>query len=107
MSSINFDAYHSLKQNMGDLMPELKKVFIEDAHTLIREILEGLEKNDTNQILTAAHTLKSSAKSMGASKLADYCLDLENSINKESLSALYQTMSVEMDDVEKTLNSID
>lgn len=80
MQTINHDVFNALKEMMMDIIGELVNVFIEDSYKLLEEIEAGINTQDTALIVKAAHTLKSSAKNMGADKLAHYSLEIEESI---------------------------
>jgi len=97
--SVNSETLSMLKETMGEVFHDLKEIFIEDTPLLLDQVKEGLNNNQMDVISTAAHTLKSSAKNMGADKLAYYCIQIENNINVNNgaeLPALYQSAVSEM-----------
>jgi len=98
-NTINTETLSALEDTMGEVFEDLKIIFLEDTPVLLDQIKEGLDNKQTDVISTAAHTLKSSAKNMGADKLADYCIQIENNININDgaeLPALYQSVVSEM-----------
>ena len=109
MNTINFDTFSLLKENMGDIMPELIKVFFEDVNSLLQEIEEGINNDNLEQVSKATHTLKSSAKSMGADKLTNYILTIESSVQngtEDNLIDVFLKASKEMRNVETTVGKI-
>ena len=79
---INLTTYASLKENLAEILPELKEAFIEDGLILLDQIKDNLNQGDSTVIMTAAHTLKSSASNMGADQLAEYCMKIEDRLLK-------------------------
>jgi HPt (histidine-containing phosphotransfer) domain-containing protein len=55
------------------LLGELIDMFLEDAPERMRDITEGLAKNDIGRVERGAHTLKSSSANVGALVLSDLC----------------------------------
>lgn len=98
-NTINTETLSALEDTMGEVFEDLKIIFLEDTPVLLDQIKEGLNNKQMDVISTAAHTLKSSAKNMGADKLADYCIQIENNININDgaeLPALYKSVVSEM-----------
>lgn len=52
--------------------------YLEDAADYIREIQNGLEKNNPEQITRGAHPLKSNSRSFGLIALAEYAEEINN-----------------------------
>ena len=71
---------------MLDKFPRLIEFFLEDAAIYIGKIEEGLSARNAQGIVPPAHTLKSSARQMGAAKLADTAMHVETEARK-ALSA--------------------
>ena len=95
---------------MGEILPMLIEVFLEDSTVLLQNIADGVNTKDKAVILTAAHTMKSSAKNIGAIQLSSYCAEIENVIeaddefNTEGLLGLHMLATMEMNDVTAHLN---
>lgn len=106
---INLTTYASLKENLAEILPELKEAFIEDGLILLDQIKDNLNQGDSTVIMTAAHTLKSSASNMGADQLAEYCMKIEEDPlgNAEDIAALHQKAQIEMQAVQTTLAELD
>lgn len=113
-SPINTATYSQLKEMLGEILPELKATFLEEAFILLEKMKEGLENDDRPAIFAAAHTLKSSAQNMGADTLAKYSLEMEvgtsldlEQLDLEQLTLLQQNAFKEMEKVQLFLESID
>ena len=112
MQTINTDTFNNLKAMMSEIMPELVAVFFEDTQKLLLEIQSGIKEQDRDKILTAVHTLKSSAKNMGADKLTAYSFEIESVLNDgEDADSLkvkshYQDIKQEMTKVKQDLESL-
>ena len=59
---------------------DLVNTFLESAPGLIEELRTALESGDANTATRAAHTLKGSAKSIGANDFAEYCRLMEEGV---------------------------
>ena len=71
---------------MLDKFPRLVEFFLEDAAIYIGKIEEGLIARNAQSMVPPAHTLKSSARQMGAAKVADAAMHIETEARK-ALSA--------------------
>lgn len=105
---INPSTYSMLKENLSEIFPELKAAFLEDSFILLDQIKDNLPEGDASVIANAAHTLKSSAKNMGADQLADYCVQIEETtVNEDQLIVLHEKALHEMNAVQEFLNTYD
>lgn len=59
------------RELMKDKFPMMVQYFIEDTETYINNINDGIADADAKQVKVAAHTIKSSAASLGAMKLSE------------------------------------
>lgn len=105
-ATINQTIFDTLKENMEDLLPILIEAFIEDGLILLQEMEQGVRDKDDTAVATAVHTLKSSAKNIGADQLSVYCSDIEKRLESieggfdaKHFQELYQLASTEMDKV--------
>ena len=60
-----------------DLLPELSELFQEEAPRLLHAMHTAIDATDHQQLAAAAHTLKSSAASLGSRDLPNLCQHLE------------------------------
>ncbi|MBS1717423.1 MAG: PAS domain S-box protein [Armatimonadetes bacterium] len=63
---------------------EILQIFLDTAPDLITQLRDGLEKGDFSAAQVAAHTLKGSARSVGANRLGEYCQQIEVALRTEN-----------------------
>ena len=76
----------ALKNMFGDdpeMIHDILKSFVAPATDSVREILQAIEDHSAARNGSAAHKLKSSARTVGANKLADLCVSLERAGNAD------------------------
>jgi HPt (histidine-containing phosphotransfer) domain-containing protein len=66
-----------VNENSDAIVAEMIDCYLEDAPKLLSAIATGVTQNNTTQLRHAAHTLKSSSATLGATTLANLCKDLE------------------------------
>jgi HPt (histidine-containing phosphotransfer) domain-containing protein len=79
-SEISLDA--AALQNLRELggvefLAEVVDVFLADAPALIGSLRSSLERQDTEELRRAAHTLKSNGSTLGAAAFAELCRTVE------------------------------
>ena len=68
----------SLARDLGtDTVTEILDLYVVDSQRHIVNIQAGLAKNDAHVVRVAAHTLKSTAATVGALPLAETCKEIE------------------------------
>ena len=67
----------SISHGSDDLVRQVVASFADSTPTLLQDIEAGLSGGDVERMRVAAHTLKSSAASLGASALCDMARRLE------------------------------
>jgi HPt (histidine-containing phosphotransfer) domain-containing protein len=77
---IDMNIYNEAREMMKDKFPTLVGYFLEDAAEYISAIKSGVAGENVQHILTASHTLKSSARQIGAAKLSLYAAQIEESL---------------------------
>lgn len=107
--AINPATYNMLKENLSEILPELKAAFVEDGFILLEQLKDGITKGDADIISHSSHTLKSSAQNMGADTLAGYCMQIEDdpTANPEQLESLYDKALAEMHTAQDFLATLD
>ena len=63
---------------MGDRFPVMIKYFLEDLQMYMEEIARGLKEQNTQVIVSSAHTIKSSAKQLGVDRVSDIAKQIES-----------------------------
>jgi len=70
--------FSDLRTTFGDdFIPELVATYLEETPLLINELQEALASADIQAFTRAAHSIKSSSKSMGAFVFAENARELE------------------------------
>lgn len=78
MAVLDLKTFNLLKENMGgEIIPELIKTFLRDTNSQIMQLRESAAANDADAFRRAAHSLKSSAATMGATDLSALARELE------------------------------
>jgi len=82
VSAPSFDGgtLRRLHEDLGaeeDVTLDIVRTFLQSADDLVREAQAGLAKGDTLVVRRVAHTLKSSAATVGAMRLAEIARDVE------------------------------
>ena len=75
------------KPGAPDLLEKIVNVYLQDAPALLAALRGGLQRNDFAQAHRAAHTLKSSSATLGASALAEACKAAEHASRDEDGAA--------------------
>ncbi|MDQ3865846.1 MAG: PAS domain S-box protein [Actinomycetota bacterium] len=78
---LDLAAIERLRETFGEeghgFVDGLIGTFLAEAPALLATLREGLEREDSETVRRVAHTLKSNARTFGASALADACEELE------------------------------
>jgi len=77
---IDQDAFDRLVEMTGgelDFVDELVDTYIEDGRSQVDGLRAALDRGDTEAVVRAAHSLKSSSVNVGALALGDRCRTLE------------------------------
>ena len=82
-------------QNLRDLggvefLAEVVDVFLADAPALITSLRSSLERQDTEELRRAAHTLKSNGSTLGAAAFAELCRTVEQHAKDGRLDGVSQ-----------------
>lgn len=65
------------RQGAPNILHRLIDIYLETSPELVDDLLQGASKGDARVVELNAHSLKSSSARLGASELADLCLQLE------------------------------
>jgi len=75
---LNFEMLANMKATIGDVFYELIPAYIEQSDEMVNSILERLESNDIESVERFAHSIKSSSLNVGAEKVSEIALVVEN-----------------------------
>jgi two-component system sensor histidine kinase/response regulator len=84
-SAINLDELRVRLDGNDELMGELAQLFLDDAPKQINKIHEAVTNGDARALENAAHALKGSASTLGATRLTALARDLEMQARTKSL----------------------
>ncbi|MBU0943374.1 MAG: response regulator [Proteobacteria bacterium] len=72
------DSFRQIQQpGKADIRKKLISAYLPSSVKILLELQQAAEKNDSEKLWQAAHTLKSSSASLGAHRLASLCHELE------------------------------
>jgi len=95
---INWDTLHRLQRDLGEdsgaFLADLIERFLADTPAHLEEMESTLVSTDFSQLHRTAHSLKSTAKILGADNLSEMCEELE-----ETTAHLYEKKDVAVDPV--------
>ncbi len=95
---INWDSLHRLQRDLGEdsgaFLADLIERFLADTPAHMDEMESTLVSTDFSQLHRTAHSLKSTAKILGADNLSEMCEELE-----ETTAHLYEKKDVAVDSV--------
>ncbi len=78
--AIDHDAIDELLRMVGDdreFLGDLIDTYLEDAPKQLAAMRDAVARQDAAALVRPAHTLKSNSRNLGATELAELCLDLE------------------------------
>ena len=103
--SLDIHTFNNLKISMGEIFETIIEVFFEDSLSAIVQMGQQINNNDIKGARITAHTLKSSAQTLGAYSLSNLCAEIESlsKEQKEKVAMLYKSLLVEY---EKSITSI-
>jgi HPt (histidine-containing phosphotransfer) domain-containing protein len=74
---IDLETFDSAKAMMQSKFEKIIGYYLEDARSYVDAIKIGLEKQDAEMIVPAAHTIKSSSRQIGTFTIAGYAAGIE------------------------------
>ena len=80
------DIIFKSKRMMKQRFPIMVEYFLEDTQNYINQIREGTIQNDYAQLVVPSHTIKSSARQMGAITVSELAKEIEVSARSEAMS---------------------
>ncbi|MDA9163262.1 Hpt domain-containing protein [Rickettsiaceae bacterium] len=74
---INIKLAEEAKNLMTDRFPTMVSYFLEDTQMYLEEIEKGATEDDPERAISPAHTIKSSAKQLGAERVSEIAKNIE------------------------------
>jgi len=90
-----------------DMAKKVFRMFLKSLDGLMQDMEAGVRQSDTDQIMRAAHTLKSSSAMLGALALAQQCQNIEKVARAEGLSDLASMVEEARQTAQKVVLEID
>jgi HPt (histidine-containing phosphotransfer) domain-containing protein len=91
------EALKGLAEDVGpEGVSEIINLFLTDSKDIVRELRQAVELGDAAGVARAAHSLKSTAATVGAHLLAAHCLEME----KLGRAGRAREASAHLDDVD-------
>ena len=88
--SLNQNALQSIRllqqADQPDVLERVLGIYLEVGPKLLAELRAGVDASDPEQIERSAHNLKSSSATLGATRLAAICAELESLVRAEQLA---------------------
>ncbi len=101
--TLDMDIIEELKFALGDGLPDLFNLFIQDAPQRIEAIRGHIDNLNYADIRTCGHTLNGGCATFGATKLSEICAELSEACkqgkDKDVLLAILKSMEEELDNV--------
>lgn len=106
LETINLSIVEEAKDIMSERFPTMVKYFLEDTEMYISEISNAVQNNSFDGAVSPAHTIKSSAKQLGAEKVSDVARQIETHAREmidndgsdfETLDKLYHELKEEFE----------
>lgn len=91
------DNYRSIQQaGKPDIIKRLVGIYLKNSPAVLRNIRKTAENKDSEKLLQAAHSLKSSSANLGANRLAHLCEDVEIMAGEKKIdNALQVVVAIE------------
>lgn len=108
--ALNTETISELKATLGEIFDELREAFIEDGEVLIKQAGDAAAGADYSALSGYVHTLKSSAKNIGADELAENCKQVEGLLDTQdyqTIETLLPVMDSQMQGVKRALLTIE
>ena len=97
-----------LREDGDELLIDLIEIFLRETPDRLKMLAEGLAAGDTGQAERMAHTLKSSAASVGAESMRLVALEIESAAHENDLDrvrSLVDTLAREAESAEEALTA--
>ncbi len=85
---IDFSAIEKFVGTNKDAQEKIYAKFLESCPGIKEDILAAYQDKDVEQVRAHSHKLKSSARAVGANKLADLCLEIETAAKENNMDKM-------------------
>lgn len=104
--ALDGNVFSELRESMGGAFSRLIEVFLEDIPLYLRSLEKAIAEGDGQALADLAHSVKGSARNLGANRLAAVCKQLEDLGRSESIDGgahLLTTLATEYELVKAVL----
>lgn len=77
MEILNMSIVEEARELMSDRFPMMVQYFLEDTEMYVEEIEKAVRENNAEIAISPAHTIKSSAKQLGAERISEVARHIE------------------------------
>jgi CheY-like chemotaxis protein/HPt (histidine-containing phosphotransfer) domain-containing protein len=102
---IDVEAFGVASEILREKLKLVASYYLEDAENYVGRIASALEKNDPLDVITPAHTLKSSSRQFGVSRLAEFAERAESAARSMSRGEKAEDIRPLLDGMQKALIS--
>ena len=106
LEHLNEAQINELALMLNDEFPEFVKTFISHSDELISSLKQQLNTNDNDAFIISVHSLKGSCRNVGAERLANHCLQVEDAARKDKFDSIdpeLMSICVEFNNLKATL----
>lgn len=104
---IDLDLIEELKFALEDGLPDLFRIFLDDAPKRVDIIKKAIAEENYNEVRKAGHTLSGGGATFGAGKLAKLCekisIACKNNCDKDTLLDIVANLEKELHELSKEL----
>ncbi len=75
--ALDGNVLRELQEDVGEAFPRLVSVFLEDTPEHLASLRDAVWERDQQWVAESAHTIKGSARNLGATRLGEICFQLE------------------------------
>jgi len=92
----------------AQILESILGVYLEESPTVIARLQQGLEEGDREQVVDAAHSLKSSSANVGAMRLSGICREIEQrgTAGSTDLRRLAESLETEFAAAQRSLEQL-
>jgi len=91
--AVDISVLNTLKDQLGDSLEKLLQVFLDQVPNQLEDIESGLKAGDLKAAMRPAHTLKSSAATLGAFSLSELLKAIEMGARAGSSEGLVELLN--------------
>ncbi len=105
---LNMSIVEEAKELMSDRFPMMVTYFLEDTQMYLEEIEKAVSENNAEIAISPAHTIKSSAKQLGAERVSEISKAIEEQCRNitENGNEDFQQFKKKYEDLKEEINAV-